>query len=46
MAWLETYKNAGPYVRTSIFYEGPISALSTNKEDMIGPACLLFETFR
>ena len=41
MNWLETYNNAGPYFRTSIFYRAPHLAFSTNNEDIIGAACLL-----
>ena len=38
MAWLETYENAGLYFCTAIFYKGPLLALSTHNEDIIGPA--------
>ena len=41
MAWLETEKNAGPYFRKSIFYQGHLLALSTHNEDTVGPVCLL-----
>ena len=30
MAQLETYENGGPYFHTSIFYNGPLQALSTH----------------
>ena len=34
-------ENAGPYFRTSTFYQVPLLALSTHNKDLIGLACLL-----
>ena len=39
-SWLETYEHAGPYYRTSVFYKGPLLAISSHNEELLEPACL------
>ena len=38
--WLEIYEHAGPYYRTSVFYKGPLLAISPDSESIFDPACL------
>ena len=38
--WLEIDEHAGPYYRTSVFYKGPLVAISPDSESIFDPVCL------
>ena len=40
-SWLEFYEHSSPYYRTSVFYKGPLLAISSHNEELLKPECLI-----